>query len=592
MAPASAQQNRSRPSVAPAPFAVQQSSGQWWLVTPTGHRFFSSGVCCVTPGETWLEYDPKKPAYAAWRQYPTATAWADSTLERLHAWGFTTIGGWSEYEALKRSSRMDMPYTLVLHLGASSGAPWWDMWDPKIIAAMRDAAKRQILPVRGDPRLLGYYTDNELGWWNGPLFTMTLEQSPHSEQRRRLIHMLRQDYADDWAKLQQDFIPQGAASFAALERKGSLLLRPGGAGIERIQHFATLLAERYYALVHQIVREFDPRGLLLGDRYQSFYYPEVARASHDFVDVVSTNLNPGWKDGTIPRFFLSTLYALAKRPVMVGEFYMTSSQNRSGNKNSSSGFPVVSTQQERADGFVRALTAMAQTPYVVGADWFQYSDEPTLGRGDGENYNMGLVDIEDRPYEELTAASAHLDRVALHAATRPQRPDVRGGVPPAPAAPLAHWKPMEAMVDWDRERGFVPPRTPDPMADLYLCWGPDAVYLGVYAKDVIEASCYPEKRLPEVDRAEWTVSIEDSKHPLSLRVGAGRPPDVHDPGIEVVDTTAAENGVYHVVAVRLPAALFGKQRLQAGDTIRLEATYQTASRAEKVAWSGPFHLAN
>ena len=116
---------------------------------------------------------------------------------------------------------MDMPYTLVLHLGASSGAPWWNMWDPKIIGDMDAAAKRQIPPVSSDPRLLGYYTDNELGWWNGPLFEMTLEQAEASEQRRRLIKILHDDYGNSWVRLLRDFIPEGASTSLSLPKRES-----------------------------------------------------------------------------------------------------------------------------------------------------------------------------------------------------------------------------------------------------------------------------------------------------------------------------------------------------------------------------------
>ncbi|UCF39498.1 MAG: hypothetical protein JSU96_13690, partial [Acidobacteriota bacterium] len=40
----------------------------------------------------------------------------------------------------------------------------------------------------------------------------------------------------------------------------------------------------------------------------------------------------------------------------------------------------------------------------IGAHWFQWVDQPSTGRYDGENYNIGLVDVTDRPYEELTEA--------------------------------------------------------------------------------------------------------------------------------------------------------------------------------------------
>ena len=140
------------------------------------------------------------------------------------------------------------------------------------------------------------------------------------------------------------------------------------------------------------------------------------------MDAVSSNLNAAWNDGTFPRFYLDTLHALSGKPVFVSEFYMAAQQNRSGNKNDSSTFPTVATQKERAAGFRNTVQALARTPYVVGADWFQYYDEPTHGRFDGENYDFGLVDIHDQPYEPLTAAAQALDLAAIKSETAPCAP--------------------------------------------------------------------------------------------------------------------------------------------------------------------------
>jgi hypothetical protein len=54
----------------------------------------------------------------------------------------------------------------------------------------------------------------------------------------------------------------------------------------------------------------------------------------------------------------------------------------------------------------------------VGAHWFQWTDEPVLGRFDGENYNIGLVDVTNRPYVELIEAAK---------ATHKRLPDVHAG---------------------------------------------------------------------------------------------------------------------------------------------------------------------
>jgi hypothetical protein len=578
------------PQKAGPAFTLSQQNGTWWLVRPDGTRFFSLGVCCVNPGDAFLDYNPKNPGYAAWQHYANTAAWADATLARLQAWGFTTIGGWSDYAALKRSQRMQMPYTLVLHIGSTSGAPWFDMWDRKVIGRMEEVAKNQILPVRDDPRLLGYYTDNEMGWWNAPLFMMTLDQPPQSGQRQRLIKLLRAYYHDDWNRLRQDFVPEGAQSFATLEQKGKLYLRPGGDGMKPLKRFIGMVAARYYALVWQVVRKYDKRGLLLGDRYQSFYYPEVARAARPYVDAVSSNVNANWNDGTLARFYLDTLYTLTQKPIAVGEFYMAAVENSSGNKNSSSGFPVVATQKERAANFRTTLETFVRTPYVVGADWFQFYDEPTHGRSDGEDYNMGLVDIHDRPYPALTAASA-FDLNCAHAQPPQSRPNALSGVPRAPKAPFGHWKMREALQDWDRERGFVPPRSQAPLADLYLSWDEDAVYVGLYAIDPIEEGYYKDKKIPESDRAEWSLQLEGKTPPIQIRLGAGRKPAVSN-GFDSGNVVCVDDSVRCVAAVRLPCARFGKQKLQAGDTIRLSSRLRTFARAYRVDWAGTYRLAD
>ena len=47
-------------------------------------------------------------------------------------------------------------------------------------------------------------------------------------------------------------------------------------------------------------------------------------------------------------------------------------------------------------------------PQIVGAHWFQYTDQPLSGRGDGENYRVGLVNIADVPYAPLIQSSRAL----------------------------------------------------------------------------------------------------------------------------------------------------------------------------------------
>src|SRR5258708_6912158 len=75
------------------PFSIQQQDQTSCLVRPNGERFFSLGVCCVNQGASREEWESANPGYAAWQHYADSNAWAKATLERLKAWGFTTVGG-------------------------------------------------------------------------------------------------------------------------------------------------------------------------------------------------------------------------------------------------------------------------------------------------------------------------------------------------------------------------------------------------------------------------------------------------------------------------------------------------------------------
>ena len=61
-------------------------------------------------------------------------------------------------------------------------------------------------------------------------------------------------------------------------------------------------------------------------------------------------------------------------------------------------------QNERAQAYENYVKSALGNPWIIGAHWFQYGDQAVTGRFDGENYQIGLVDVCDRPYEETIDA--------------------------------------------------------------------------------------------------------------------------------------------------------------------------------------------
>jgi hypothetical protein len=269
---------------------------------------------------------------------------------------------------------------------------------------------------------------------------------------------------------------------------------------------------------------------------------------------------------------------------------MAARENRSGNMNTRGIYPVAKTQAERAVGLRNTLQALLKISYVIGADWFQYYDEPTHGRFDGENFNFGLVDIHDRPYERLVRTASSLDLPRLKRQPMPARPDAGQGVPRAPQNPFAQFEPTLALKHWDRERGFIKPISEFPLADLYICWNSRAVYLGLYAQDVVEDTFYRDKVVRAADRAQWMVSIAGSTGPIRARIGAGLEPVLDEPTARITNLSGVNGNFRNIACLELPVALFGKRKFKPGDVIEFSSTLFTHCRAYQVEWKGKFTL--
>jgi hypothetical protein len=172
-----------------------------------------------------------------------------------------------------------------------------------------------------------------------------------------------------------------------------------------------------------------------------------------------------------------------------------------------------------------------------------------------------------------------------------KRGDASGGVPPAPADPFAGFEPNLALRHWDRERGFVRPSSPFPVADLYLAWSPEALHFGLLALDPVEEAYYRDGRVPEVDRMEWTAEIDGLREPIRIRLGAGLPPTGAPRGTTVACLSGKRLGVRVVANLRVPADLLGRAHFSAGDSVRLASTLTTHARAYRVEWKGELRLA-
>jgi hypothetical protein len=352
---------------------------RWWLVTPDGRPFYSTGVNHVTADNDTDRTTGECPyCQAVATGYPSVDAWRDSTVDRLRSWGFNTIGSWSDTDRFAPR----MPYTALL--GMATGDDWFSDAFADHAAAV---AASTVAARRDDPNLIGWVTDSELRW--GPDWRA------------------QGDLLDDYAQL-----PPGTPGRVVADR------HPGDP-----TGFLAELAERYFSVTTAAIRAQDPHHLILGVKQITQLTPDVVlRAARRYVDVFTVDdyaLVPGLEElirSTWPMYLphdddLAGIYQVVRRPLMVMEYSFRAAD--AGVPNSYPPiFPTVPTQTDRADAFEQYSRGLYRTPWVVGDQWFEYVDEPPGGRFDGEDSNFGLVSTADVPWTTLVERMT-----AVHAST-------------------------------------------------------------------------------------------------------------------------------------------------------------------------------
>ena len=433
-------------AVASGFFSTTKRDGKWWLVTPEGHLFISLGIDVIDTDNgfafiegrqklfTWLpeKDDPlsKHDGYADHvhsgpvtegrtfnfysanleRKYGVdyMEKWRGFALDRLRAWGFNTIANWSDPAlfGLKR-----VPYTPTIDLSGdyarvSSGRDYWgkmhDPFDPKFAEAVDHSLRAATAQYRDDPWCLGYFVDNEVSWGGGAddrgrygLAYGALAAGPNQPAKKAFVGQLKERYGE---------ISRLNEAWGAKFESWDLLLRrpfepPDTLAPRMREDFSAFLrafARQYFRTIRDTLKKHDPNHLYLGCRF-AWRTPEAVEASAEYCDVVSFNIYRQRVDAEEWDFTRSL-----NKPCIIGEFHFGARDRGMFH----TGLVSVDTQEARAAMYRDYIRSVVDHPAFVGCHWFQYFDEPLTGRSyDGENYNIGFVDVTDTPYPEMVAAA-------------------------------------------------------------------------------------------------------------------------------------------------------------------------------------------
>lgn len=420
-------------------FRVEKYKGKWWFVDPEGRLFWSHGIDCVRDGNAITPITDRKHWFAdlprpdspfaqfygqgSWaplgyyqgKQYETynfATAnllrkygesWSqefrDMAHRRLRSWGMNTIGNWSDSAIyLMRKT----PYTATANISGkllAGSAGYWgkfiDVFDPEFPKNARRALAQHKNQAAGDPWCIGYFIDNEQSWGDElSLAGATLGSPADQPAKQAFVADLKQKY-ETIERLNAAWSTQHASWDSLLQATAS----PDQAKAhDDLAAFTTKMAERYFDVCRAAVKEIAPNQLYLGCRFA--WTNELAiRAAGKYCDAVSFNrYQTNLADRRLPQG--------VDKPVLIGEFHFGALDRGMFH----TGLVVAADQNDRAAAYKTYVRSALKNPCIIGTHWFQFGDQATTGRGDGENFQIGFVDVCDTPYAETIEACREVGR--------------------------------------------------------------------------------------------------------------------------------------------------------------------------------------
>jgi hypothetical protein len=378
-------------------FRVEQIDGKWWFVDPEGYLFYSTGSTGIGPRSEFSRVKGREYIFTAFppadiispSQNPTPASvqstnrppqnysfftwnlyrrfgqdwyqkWMDFTVRRMDSWGLNTIANWSD-ATLGGSQRK--PYVATLRgWGIETGMMGMpDVYSPEYPDKVNEAAAQQCFSRKDDPYLLGYFIGNEPAWPNREL---------------ELVNVI----------LSGEATPMQAALKKYLEKGDTPELRKA---------FVYETYTKFINYVNSAIKKYDPNHLNLGLRFGGSAPDEIVRASKGF-DVFSFN-SYGY---TVNPANIKKFYDITGLPMIIGEFHFGVPE-----RGLAPGLAQTINQEERGVAYCYYVENAAANPAIIGTHWFQWIDQPSTGRNDGENYNIGFVDVTDRPYPELVKAA-------------------------------------------------------------------------------------------------------------------------------------------------------------------------------------------
>jgi hypothetical protein len=481
---------------------AKDKSGTWWFMSPDGKLEFLNTVTTVQPmqfshvhnGPRFISRDWHGPSDGEGNP-AEQDAWAQATVKRVLDAGFKGLGAWCNPALHNQDIPMSQDLNIWTWIDDASQRLYTADWQADAELAVRT----QVIPLRDNPNLVGYYIDNELDWGDGFAGPATYfdHLAPTDPNRIEVIRVIQ----SIWPKISDFNFAWGQRldNWNEIQSWSALPQEPAAAYDRLSSAWISHLAEDYFRITTSLIRRYDPNHLILGVRFKGYAPEEVVRASRNYTDAQSLNYYVG--DAKLDQQMFQMMYEESGQPIVISEYSFHSMDGRSLDPDTVGFAAQVPDQQARADGYRLMTSRLARVPYIVGADWFQWCDEPPGGRGgDGEDVNFGVVDIHDQPYQQLVQAiqqtAPKLDGLHGQSASDPKQDVWRDSYAQKPVAQvpflnqppildgdLSHWPASAKIIDLRREQTVGIDRYKVEKPEVYMGWTDAGLYLAFQVFD-------------------------------------------------------------------------------------------------------------
>lgn len=409
---------------------VEQIDGVWWFINAEGEKFVSLGVNHIEP-HLWLAPYNQKETLARYgedmlkdgRFDTTSSAagkWIDRQIEVTKSLHFNTFGPHT-HGSIDPALYQDQIY-YVARLDTAPLAGWRERNGegprPDVFSHdFRHFVKTRVEDVcalhKDNPNLLGYLYTDVPSWVMGkadqkvlgtttmiyPWVNAIITRGEASPGKQRWLELLKNRYPSAEAAAEAWGIkisPTYGISWKTMARRVNWMnpVNEERANEDMVA-FLYLIADKWYRIHREVIREHDPNHLLLGDKNMSNWHHDwVLAAAKKYIDVIAIQGYGFWGEEKV---LCDKIYAETGKPIFNGDgcFSFASPQQQEwGVKGFRTGAKSVA---EVATFYRETLEGMMATPYMVGwhhCGYLQQWDEAE--RGDSPRNENGFLD----PFEK------------------------------------------------------------------------------------------------------------------------------------------------------------------------------------------------